>query len=732
MPEHEGPAQPQQPVTEEAWHDKALADAIAYTRSLVTLLDSLTEAFRRRGRELVEVRQRLEILQGERRKILEERAVLEERFLTLDGERDRARADHEQRSRDLEQVRVELKRAHEAAQAHGREIESLRATLAESSRQAERLERAEQEQRTLLAERTGLEEQLRAQATERDRLQMAVGERDAELEQLRAESARAQGELGVQAEEVRSLQAAVASASRQAEDLREIVRGLERERDTTARRHATRIAEADQAGGRASDEARAAREALTQAGHQLETARRDGATLQARVEALRATSETERLTLTAERDAARRELEERRQALAAREEELARSQQTLAAEGESLRERDARLAELGRLTDELEGRIRAVETEGEAARTELARLSAEAAMLSAARADAARELAQVRDELAASTLRAKEVEAGLDRARAETVQLAEQARVGEDERVRLGGVVERLETVLARIAAAMGQSEAFVAAPGSEADLVARWQPLADGVRALRDARMHAEAERDALRAAVEAAQEVVGPDASLPDRLRDLAAERLELAQRVETLTREEDAQRAALAEAMQRARAAEEERDRLAGQAASLSAEMRALAASPPVPPEAPTPAGRAPEPAAPAAPASTGRTRPQSRQAPGGRRAGAVLDLRAILFLTGEVEGTGDAAPVQVTGQVSAINHAGMVIALEQSVPIGQAVAVRLLRRSGAMVVRGSVVRTQDPTSEAGASPTLDHLIRFEHPEPESAAQLKAFLA
>jgi DNA repair exonuclease SbcCD ATPase subunit len=730
MPEHEGPAEPQHPVTEEAWHDKALADAIAYTRSLVTLLDSLTEAFRRRGRELAEVRARLEILQGERRKIIEERAVLEERFLTLDGERDRARADLERRGRDLDQAHAELKRVHEATQAHGQEIESLRASLAESSRQAERLEHVEQEQRRLLAERTALEEQLRAQATEYDGLRTAVRERDAELEQLRAESARTQGQLGVQAEEVRSLQAAVASASRQAEELREIVRGLERERDTTARRHAARVAEADQARERAGDEARAAREALAQAGQQLETARRDVATLQARVEALRVTSETERLTLTAERDAARRELEERQQAFAAGQEELTHSQQALAAEGETLRERDDRLAELGRLTDELEGRIRSVEAEGEAAGSELARLSAEAAALSAARADAVRELAQVRDELAESTLRAKELEAGLDRARAEAVELAERARVVEEERTRLGDVVEGLETVLARIAVAMGQSEAIAAGSGSEADPVARWQPLADDVRAQQDSRMHAEAERDALRATVQAAQELVGPAASLPDRLRDLVSERQELVHRVEALAREDDAQRAALAEATQRARIVEEERDRLAVEMASLRAGIAAESASPSSPVEAP--AEPQSEPAALAAPASTGRARLRDGQPAGGRRAGGILDLRAILFLTGEVEGTGDAAPVQVTGQVSALNHAGMVIALEQSVPTGQAVAVRLLRRGGTMVVRGTVVRTQDLTSGSGTSPTLDHLIRFEHPEPESAAQLKAFLA
>ena len=784
-------AQPPPPVTDEAWHDKVLTDAIGYTRGLVTLLDSLNEAFRRRGRDLAEGRQRLELLQGERRKILEERAVLEERIRALGGERDRTRGDLELRSRELDQARADLKRAHEAGQSQGREIESLRASLTEASRQAARLDLVQKERQTLLEERAALEEQVRELGSECDLLHAIVLEKDSQLEELRAEAARTRDQLGAHADGLRSLQGALASAGRQAEDLREIVRALERDRENTARRHAARLAEESQARERAvgeavrsREESAALRKARGEAEHRLEAARRDLAAAQVRTEALRAdaeaeanaqrealeaervalraaadaervalreaveverrtqreAAEAERIRSTAERDAARLEVEQRLQAHAASQEELTQLQTAIQAASEALRERDARLEDLGRLADDLEGRLCSVGAELDAARADSARLSADTAALTAELAEAERELARARDDRVAFASRSQQAQVALDEARSTAAQLEAAVRTQEGERARLAAAVESLRGALGSVATALGQPVPTAEIPGTEIDPAARWRALVDGVRAQRTAREQAEAERDQWRALVLDAQEVVGATLPLPERLRDLMAERRDFAERLEALARENEALRGALADATERATVLEAERDRVVDQAALLTAEVQALRASstPAAAPPEPQPdaarssPGPQPESPAPSSPLANGRPRAHNGQAPGVRKVATALDLRAVLLLTREPEGASGTEPVQATGPVSAINHAGMVIALNQTVPLGQSISIRLLRKGVTMTVLGSVVRTQSSSAAPGAPLMVDHLIRFEHPGPESPAQLKAFLA
>lgn len=680
-------AQTPPPLTDEAWHDKVLTDAIGYTRGLVTLLDSLTEAFRRRGRDLAEGRQRLEILQGERRKILEERAAFEDRIRALGGERDRARGDLELRSRELDQARADLKRSQEAAHAQGREIESLRASLTEASRQAARLDLAQKERQALLEERAALEEQARGLSSECDLLHAIVLEKDTQLAELRADAARARDQLAAHADELRSLQAALAGAGRQAEDLREIVRALERDRENTARRHAARLAEESQAreravgeAARSRDESAALREALDAERDAMEAERaalREAAAAERL--ALREAMTAERLTLSADRDAARLEAEQRQRALADSQEELGRLQTAIQAASEALRERDARLEDLRHAADDLEARLRSVAAERDAARTESARLSADASALTAELAEAERELVRARDDRAAAASRAQHLQAELDEARSAAEHLRAQVRAQEGE--------------------------------------------------------------RDEWRALVLAAQEVVGATGPLPERLRVLVAEQGDLAGRVEVLAQESEALRGALVEATQRASLLEAERDQLAGQAALLISEVQALRASQapaaaappePQPDAAPPPPGPQPAPPAPTPPLANGRPRGQNGQGPGARKAATALDLRAVLLLTHEPDGAGGREPVQVSGPVSAVNHAGMVIALNQAVPVGQNLSAHLFRKGVTMTVPGSVVRTQPSSSGPGSPPMVDHLVRFEHPGPESPAQLKAFLA
>src|SRR3972149_6356651 len=106
------PAPPPQgkalPQAEGQLQDRIIGDAIGYTRGLVAVLDSLTEGFRRRGRELEEHKQRLAILQSERRPVLEERAGLEAQLRSLTPERDGLRTNLEERTREVATLRQEL------------------------------------------------------------------------------------------------------------------------------------------------------------------------------------------------------------------------------------------------------------------------------------------------------------------------------------------------------------------------------------------------------------------------------------------------------------------------------------------------------------------------------------------------------------------------------------------------------------------------------------------------
>lgn len=127
------------PQTEGQLQDRIIGDAIGYTRGLVAVLDSLTEGFRRRGRELEEHKQRLAILQSERRAVLEERAGLEAQLRSLTSERDGLRTTLEERTRDVARLRQELATTRETQEANARELQQLQATLATATRQAEEL-----------------------------------------------------------------------------------------------------------------------------------------------------------------------------------------------------------------------------------------------------------------------------------------------------------------------------------------------------------------------------------------------------------------------------------------------------------------------------------------------------------------------------------------------------------------------------------------------------------------
>ncbi len=140
MPESDATDKEQRPpLLEELWQDKILGDALGYTKGLVTVLDSLSEGFRRRGRELEEQRQRLVILQSERRAILEERVGLEAQLGSLAAERDGLRSKSEDRDRELDGLRQGLSQHQATLEARTREIQELRVGMTESTQQVEEL-----------------------------------------------------------------------------------------------------------------------------------------------------------------------------------------------------------------------------------------------------------------------------------------------------------------------------------------------------------------------------------------------------------------------------------------------------------------------------------------------------------------------------------------------------------------------------------------------------------------
>ena len=290
--------------TEDQWQDQVLGDAIGYTKGLVAVLDSLTQGFRRRGRELEEHKQRLAILQSERRAVLDERAGLETKLHSLATERDALRTDLEGRHRETERLRQELTAAREKLEANAREMQQLQTALATSTRQAEELPILQTERRALLDQVARIETDLQSLTNERDLLRTFLEDTEQERERLRQEVGEARATLEANTRELQKVQTALATSTRQAEELREIVRRLERDNESKAQ-HLVRLGgmhrellQTREAAALARDEHAVLRESLTRTEHLLDTARKQLFTSQQAIEPLKASLNQER-TLTA-------------------------------------------------------------------------------------------------------------------------------------------------------------------------------------------------------------------------------------------------------------------------------------------------------------------------------------------------------------------------------------------------------------------------------------------------
>jgi hypothetical protein len=312
----------------------------------------------------------------------------------------------------------------------------------------------------------------------------------------------------------------------------------------------------------------------------------------------------------------------------------------------------------------------------------------------------------------------------------------------------------------------------------------------------------------------------VLGATDALPERLRELAAERAMLERRLQQVYVQSQRLQQAHAESAEQERQLREEQERLSAQVASLTAELEAQRAQaehvPPAPgddagyrmetepvevsieapmvepeldvqepaaevqppetadlmprplelptdavepeieplpieAEAPPSAGEIPaEPAQPgdesrswdlvfsalwetpaemAAPAEDLAEREEP--APACQEAGLPADQPSPLTVECTVAAFGGDPQIVLQGTISEVNEIGMVAVFEKAVPAGRVLMVRLLKGDEEFLVPGSVVRVQASEPMPGAQPTFDHLIRFEHPKPDTAQRLKAFL-
>jgi DNA repair exonuclease SbcCD ATPase subunit len=329
------------PVGEELWQDKVLVDAIGYTKGLVAILDSLTDGFQRRGRELEDLRHRLTILQSERRSILDGQSGVDAQASVLSAERDALRATLDEREREVGKLCQELEQSQSALEESRRQLEELRRGAPDSARQVEELREVvrsleRQLQRTgqvpgrapvahggqvsptpssaqaSQADLAGLEElvsdqrptparDVSALTAERDELQTTLAEREREMEALRQEVVQGQAALDAHTREIQALRIGMAETVRQAEEIRKVLEGLERERESTAHHRAILEAELEaerrrvrETTARASQEQIALREDLADAENLLAEARKDIAASHGVIASLRRTADEER------------------------------------------------------------------------------------------------------------------------------------------------------------------------------------------------------------------------------------------------------------------------------------------------------------------------------------------------------------------------------------------------------------------------------------------------------
>jgi hypothetical protein len=522
----------------------------------------------------------------------------------------------------------------------------------------------------------------------------------------------------------------MADSARQMEELREVVRSLERQLQRAGQLPARGAA------------APATREAPTPGGRQA-TPQLDVAAFEEMFSDRRPPEDDRITALTGERDGLRRTLDERERELQALREDVANGQAALAAQAREIQALQIGMAETVHQAEEIQKVLRAVEQETETAarhqavleealraeqrqvRDIAARASQEQLALREDLDDAENLLAEARKDIAASQGLIASLQQTAEEERARNAALQDQLRAQAQVLTHFTARGQAANRLLDELANAVGGSDASgkdVEAGGRERNwLDTLVQAPATGAHPDREGLAILQQVVETLRRLLPPAEGALTPplDLATDDAAVRQSAE--EVVDRWRRLLRER-------AEAVAPPAPVREEPERAAEQVVTKPGERDVLTEGTPAVPELEARvvvAEEAPvvpqEP--PTTPASPTGVRQVMSQRPG-PRSGMTVECQL------PDSGTGTACILR--GEITRINDMGLLGVFEERLPEGLQMVVRFVR-DGALVSRiGRVVRVQESAGASDARATLNHLIRFESPvsasdeEPQASAR------
>ena len=675
MSEPEASANDQDPRAsqpQERSHDKVLVDAIGYTKGLVALLDSLTEGFQRRGRELDDQRARLAILQSERRTILQERSEFDARITALTAERDGLRTTLEARERELDDQRA-------------------------------RLASLDDERRASLQTHAEFDAHITALTAERDGLRTTLEARERELGDLHQGAAHVQAVLEGQTREIQTVRAGMADPTRQAEELREVVRALERQLQRTGqlppRAPVTPAPwESAPSGSRPTMP-------------QVEAAACDA------LASDQQPSERGRImALTAERDGLRGALEAHEQEIDRLRQDVARGKAALEEQTREMHALRLGMAETVRQAEEIRKVLQALEREIESAgrreavleealeaerrqvREAAVRASQEQAALREDLADAENLLAEARKDIGASQGSIASLQRTVDEEHAGSATLRERLETQTAELAHLRAAMQAVPTLLNELVKAFGGGAEPLKKDSSADGQESNWLEALVPDPAVR----HPEADALAILQTVrEALGDVLPPATGSEAPPADLATDPAGLRRRAEHIA---DHWRRAVRKRSEPARPEEPARRGRRplpeqGGPAVENGDVQPEGEAPPIAKPEPSPA--------PAGPSSVSPTILKRPGSPSGMTVECTFPA------------SGTEAACILRGEITRINDMGLLAAFEERLPEGAPMVVRFVRSGEVVSCLGRVVRVQESPGTSTAHASLHHLIRFESP-------------
>jgi uncharacterized coiled-coil DUF342 family protein len=620
--------------------------------------------------------------------------------------------------------------------------EGFRRRGQELEEQRHRLSILQSERRGILEARAGLEAQIASLAADRDSLLGKLGEREQELEKLRKSVALDRAALETRTNESQGLQVGKADPTRQVEELREVVRSLERQ---------LQRARAASAG---TSQAQVLRTPL---GEPLHASRPSGAGAKESPPSLQQSEDPQAGSLAAERDWLRSALDERDRNIEKLRQSAAQGQSSLEARSREIQELQARMAESVRQLEELREVVQGLERERESliqgqsereaeiqeellrVREAAARAGQEQVALREDLVDAESVLGSTRKDLASAKEEILQLERTRDEERSRNVQLEERLRSHGGEIARLKATVQAAQSLLGEIvgiiggAAPVGRGGTASQEGGEGSELV----ETAEGPDAAHD---QAQGVLTVVRPILEAVQEVLAPADSPSKQPEKPAAGQAPVKQRTEQIAEQWRRFLEERAELLRRARRLREENGHLSAQVAAMLGEREIQREGQQSVP-ARDPRARKTEPASergedrrkPQPPAAD---RAKDSSVPTGASPSpqkGTMRRSPFVGMTVEcmLEGSGAETTRIIRGEITRINTMGLMGAFEEQLPEGRRVIVRFARDGEEFSFLGRVVRVQQLRAVPDNPSVFDHLIRFESSLTGSTQELMALL-